>query len=125
NSTVNCSIWGGAFRAGFSQAPRNCGNCNGGGISPGNVIAPSRAEAPFLSDCPSWNYGSLPSFDYVVDDPAYWDTGCTGYGNYSYMFRPPGFSANMMYLDGHLESIRPKYKGGHTVYYWLWNYNPP
>ena len=126
NATVQCDIWSGVSRSGFSRAPTDCVSCNGGGISPGGSMAPSRSEAPFLMDCPDFNYGSLPVFDSSIDNPNYWTNSvCPSFNNYYYAFRHLGFSANMMYLDGHLESIRPKYMGGRVNWYWIWNYRPP
>src|ERR1043166_6982162 len=127
NGTANCSIWGGTFRAGFSRAPTDCAGCNGGGISPGGSMANSRSTAPFLMDCFDWNYGSQPNFYDLIDNPSYWrDPGCPSFSNYYYAFRHPGNSANIMYLDGHLESVRPVYMGGGKLLWaWIWNYNPP
>lgn len=127
NGTVNCSLWSGVFRDGFSAAPRDCGGCNGGGISPGGSMATSRSTAPFLMDCGDWNYGTQPNFYFEIDNPAYWtDPNCPSLGNYYYAFRHPGHSANMLYLDGHVESVKPMYRGGNKpIWAWIWNYNPP
>jgi prepilin-type N-terminal cleavage/methylation domain-containing protein/prepilin-type processing-associated H-X9-DG protein len=127
NGTVNCSWWGGVFRAGFSKAPMDCSSCNGGGISPGGVMASSRATAPFMMDCTDWNYGTSPAFHDLIDSPTYWrDPGCPSLSNYYYAFRHPGNTANMLYLDGHLETVKPVYMGGgKPLWAWIWNYNPP
>lgn len=127
NGTANCDLWGGVFRAGFSKAPTDCVSCNGGGISPGGSMATSRSTAPFLMDCSDWNYGAHPNFYNVVDDPSYWrDPGCPSLSNYYYAFRHPGNSANMLYLDGHVEAVKPAYLGGNKpLWAWIWNYRPP
>jgi prepilin-type N-terminal cleavage/methylation domain-containing protein/prepilin-type processing-associated H-X9-DG protein len=127
NGTANCSLWGGVLRAGFSKAPTDCVSCNGGGISPGGPIASSRSTAPFVMDCADWNYGSNPNFYDLIDDPTKWkDPACPSLSNYYYTFRHPGNSANVLYLDGHVESVRPIYMGGGKILWaWIWNYNPP
>jgi len=127
NGTVNCSIWGGVFRAGFSKAPTDCLCCNGACLSPGGAMASSRSAAPFLMDCADWNYGAHPNFYDTVDSPTYWkDPGCPSLSNYYYMFRHPGNTANLLYLDGHVESVKPAYMGGNKLLWaWIWNYNPP
>ena len=126
NGTVNCSLWGGVFRAGFSKAPTDCASCNGGGISPGGSMATSRSAAPFLMDCGDWNYGTHPDFHDLVDSPTQWSQPCVSLSNYHYAFRHSAETANMLYMDGHVEAVRAYYRGGNKLLWaWIWNYNPP
>jgi prepilin-type N-terminal cleavage/methylation domain-containing protein/prepilin-type processing-associated H-X9-DG protein len=120
NTTVACSAWTG-FRARFSQAPEYIG---GSGISPG-PIAPSRSQAPFMTDCNDNIYGAAPVFDERIDFPSAWPSGAS-FNGYEHAFRHPAKRANMLYLDGHVESIAPVYAGGgRQHWYGIWNYNPP
>jgi len=120
---LNASVY--AFtvtRLGFSKAPRASVPSFFGDP------APSRSEAPFIMDCNdmdgAWVINQFSSF---VDDPTKWpgNLGLSPHQGYYYTFRHNANRANMLYLDGHVESIRPAYMGGHPNYYALFDYYPP
>src|SRR6185503_14087206 len=89
------------------------------------------AEAPFVTDSEDQAVGwAYLYFHYFMDWPQCWDYGCGGvagsYSGYYHAFRHPANRANMLYMDGHVESIAPMYMpGGTRNGRMLWNYPPP
>lgn len=115
-------------------------NCGSGGIwSPPNVPAccdpypfrkawfkgpenGRRADAPLVMDCPVLGLWDLPFFNSHVDDIV----GAYAFEVYSYYaFRHVGERANVLYMDGHVESVQHKRITGKPVYRELWSYDPP
>jgi prepilin-type processing-associated H-X9-DG protein len=120
---MNASVYAyGTIRLGFSKAPV--------ASAPGffGIPAPSRSEAPFLMDCNdmdgAWTQNGFSSY---VDDPTRWPAGLSlsPHQGFYYAFRHSANRANMLYMDGHVESIRPAYMGGHPNYHALFDYFPP
>jgi prepilin-type processing-associated H-X9-DG protein/prepilin-type N-terminal cleavage/methylation domain-containing protein len=82
------------------------------------------AEAPFVMDCQVNAYGGdYPQFGFITfNDPAwiaamgYWDPW------WSHIYRHPGQTANMLYLDGHVTSVNNPFQGGRPF---AWIYLDP
>jgi prepilin-type processing-associated H-X9-DG protein/prepilin-type N-terminal cleavage/methylation domain-containing protein len=69
----------------------------------------SPSETSFLMDCKVWLSGwDEPFFDYAVD--------LSGY--YAYAFRHPDNRANVLYLDGHVETVRHCERTGKRIFNW-------
>ena len=117
------SVYGAySVRYGFSKAPI--------ASTPGffGIPAPSRSEAPFITDCHDMDgAGVINQFNSPMDDPTYWPggIGLSPHQGYYYTFRHSGQRANMLYMDGHISSIKPLYMGGKTNYLALFDYYPP
>jgi prepilin-type N-terminal cleavage/methylation domain-containing protein/prepilin-type processing-associated H-X9-DG protein len=76
-----------------------------------------RSEAPFMADCSvlttGW-WGDYLHFEWNMNNP----TWIAQYWNqfYSHAFRHPNLTANMLYMDGHVGSIRSVLHGGPNFY---------
>lgn len=120
---MNASVYAYATnRLGFSRAPRASAPSFFGDP------APSRSEAPFIMDCNSMDGAwVINQFSSYVDDPTKWpgNLGFSPHQGYYYAFRHPANRANMLYMDGHVGSIKPAYLGGHPNYYALFDTFPP
>jgi len=96
--------WDGPNRKGFGGPTDNPGG-------PG--------EATFIMDCSINAYsGDYPHFEWNMNNATWvannWDS-------YIYKaFRHPGLTANMLYLDGHVATVRSAMHGGQP---WVWIYN--
>ena len=90
-------------RYNYTPSDGRCRRGFGGPID--NPVGP--AEAPFVTDTQVWGYGSASSpkvFGWGMNDPAVvaggWDT------YYGVIYRHSGTRANMLYLDGHVGTVR-------------------
>ena len=88
-----------AFRLGLFKGPDR------------SVLATSpkdRSDAPLIMDCEDFGSGVVLGFwHWGVDYPSDWVyyQGWTGYG---YAFRHVGYTANILYMDGHIEARKHK-----------------
>jgi prepilin-type processing-associated H-X9-DG protein len=123
NSMLSYNTW--EHRRGFSQGPRL--DAAGPWTAQNTPTAVKPAEAPFVTDTEDQGGGwTLNLFFDGIDIPAAWDY-YQGYMGHYHTFRHPGPRANMLYMDGHVESVAPYYLPGGGKYNWrlLWNYPPP
>lgn len=92
------------FRKGFSVGPQNG----------------RPAEAALVMDCSALGYGwAQPYFEWNIDNDSYWQ-------NYTfYAFRHPGNRANVLYMDGHVDGVRPHKDTGKSIFTFLWDNDPP
>src|SRR5688572_20665852 len=98
---INWSVGGYAYYHGYGTASTRNG-FYGPTINKGGV-----AGAHFLMDGHLQGHGwHIPYFEWNIDYAinAYWDTGVT----YSHAFRHPNYTANMLYLDGHVAPIQSR-----------------
>lgn len=66
----------------------------------------------FMTDCPVWRFGwDVPQFAWGIDFPL-------SSNPHSYTFRHGGGRANMLYYDGHVESVLPFEKTGKYLFNW-------
>jgi prepilin-type processing-associated H-X9-DG protein/prepilin-type N-terminal cleavage/methylation domain-containing protein len=76
------------------------------------------SEVSFIMDSRLFQWGwSYPMFDYKIDSMIYWDITSI-WGGYYYAFRHPGERANMLYLDGHVDTVRHYSVGGKYLFNW-------
>lgn len=111
------------YRAGFSKGPQWI---SGGPYTDGNTPScPTPSDAPFVTDID--DIGDANMQPYFYDQMNYadkWDY-VGGWTGWYHGFRHPGERANMLYMDGHVESIAPVWRGGKRGWRMLWNYPPP
>ena len=81
------------------------------------------SEASLITDCPTMGLWGLAYF-ISIDIPSCYDPPGCYEGAYYYTFRHLG-SANMLYMDGHVESVRPARETGLNLYKDLWRCDPP
>jgi prepilin-type processing-associated H-X9-DG protein/prepilin-type N-terminal cleavage/methylation domain-containing protein len=93
------------FRLGLFKGPQR-------GTFP---LATSHTDAPLVMDCYRLPVGwiLINYLDPDVIDP-----------EYRYMFRHSGRTANVLYMDGHVEGRKHPVDGGARTYRILWNYYP-
>ena len=85
-----------------------------GGTKHSSVTA---ATISFLMDCGVWDNGWWPAFyaDDIDDNPSYWGEPRHVY---SYAFRHPANSADVLYFDGHAAAAQSWYQTGKYIMSW-------
>jgi prepilin-type processing-associated H-X9-DG protein/prepilin-type N-terminal cleavage/methylation domain-containing protein len=123
NHMLSYNTW--EHRRGFMRGPRF--DPSGPWYAQNTPVPVKPSEAPFVTDAEDQGGGwCLNLFFDGIDLPAAWDY-YQGYTGHYHTFRHPGPRANMLYMDGHVESVAPYYLPGGGKYNWrlLWNYPPP
>jgi prepilin-type processing-associated H-X9-DG protein len=107
----------------FSMAPDYV---PGGPWSFPDRYAQSASDASFVMDCQDVSpYGSVPNwFHDALDWENNWDWTGNSWSGYYHAFRHPGRRANMLYVDGHVASIKHIIDGGGPNWTYLFNYPP-
>jgi prepilin-type N-terminal cleavage/methylation domain-containing protein/prepilin-type processing-associated H-X9-DG protein len=78
-------------------------------------------EATFIMDSQVNAYGGdYPMFEWNQNNPAFIASNWDVY--FAHMYRHPGLTANMLYLDGHVGTVRSALQGGKPF---VWIYNDP
>lgn len=117
---INWSVYwydASTHRRGFMRGPRS--------VPLGSPVA--RSEAPFVTDSEDQGTGwVLSHFFSGIDQVPGWNYSGV-YSGFYHTFRHPGPCANMLYMDGHVESVAPYHMpgGGKPNWRMLWNYPPP
>jgi prepilin-type N-terminal cleavage/methylation domain-containing protein/prepilin-type processing-associated H-X9-DG protein len=125
---LNWSVSGysaGTPRKGFFAGPR-FGTDPSCTYTDGNTpYALKPAEAPFVTDSEDQGDGwAMSYFIWNMDLETSWPY-VGGYSGFYHSFRHPGNRANMLYMDGHVVAIAPRYMGGPLGWRLLWNCPPP
>jgi prepilin-type N-terminal cleavage/methylation domain-containing protein/prepilin-type processing-associated H-X9-DG protein len=82
------------------------------------------SEAPFVTDTQDQGDGwALSYYTDAMDLPQYFPY-VGGYTGFYHSFRHGG-RANVLYMDGHVVSVAPRYQGGPLNWRLLWNCPPP
>src|SRR5262249_43713204 len=99
-------------RRGFSKAP-SFDSSNPWG-APTFRYAQSAADACLVMDCQDVSpYGTVPNwFHDELDFDTNWNWTGNSWSGYYHSFRHPGQRANMLYVDGHVASIKHVNDGG-------------
>jgi prepilin-type processing-associated H-X9-DG protein/prepilin-type N-terminal cleavage/methylation domain-containing protein len=123
NGQLSYNTW--THRRGFMRGPRLDPSGVWSAQNTPTTVKPS--EAPFVTDTNDQGDGwCLNIFFDVIDLAPAWEY-YQGFTGFYHTFRHPGPRANMLYMDGHVESVAPYYMAGGGKYNWrlLWNYPPP
>lgn len=123
NWSVSGYLWGTA-RRGFLRGPR-FGDCSPAYTDGNTPYALKPSEAPFVTDTQDQGDGWAMSYflDPMDIETCYQYVG--GYTGFYHSFRHGG-RANLLFMDGHVVAVAPRYRPGGTLNWrLLWNCPPP
>ena len=82
------------------------------------------SDAPLVMDCEDLGVGWAYLFFFDVDNPAFWGYTSSNTGYY-YAFRHVGRTANILFMDGHIEARKHFIHGGARIHRENWITPPP
>jgi len=106
------------FRRGLMAGPEKVS-----AIYPPSYLAKDRADAPFVMDIQDIGEGWGMYYFYEPDRIDHWYY-VQGYTGYNYAFRHVNKTANVLYMDGHVEARKHVMHGGAPIQRLVWTYPP-
>lgn len=123
NWSVSGYAWG-TPRKGFFAGPRFA-SCSPSYTDANTPHAPKPEDAPFVTDTQDQGDGwAMSYFHDAMDVEPHWMYSAS-YTGFYHAFRHGG-RANLLFMDGHVTSVAPRYRPGGTLNWrLLWNCPPP